>query len=360
MCLYASKRLRVERGTSMKEWLARKGVKPSARVYLIDALSYMALGLFSSLIIGLIMKTIGEQAGFLPDGLQQFLIEMGGVASSMMGPAIGAAIAYGLGAPPLVLFSAVVTGAAGAALGGPAGAYVAAVLSVEVGKLVSKTTKLDIIVTPFTTILTGFAAASFIGPGISTFMTMFGGWISWATEQRPILMGILVAMLMGLALTAPISSAAIALMLDLNGVAAGAATIGCAAQMVGFAVISYRENRFGGLLAQGIGTSMLQVPNILRNPLILLPPTLAGMILAPIGTTIWVMENNAAGAGMGTSGLVGQIMTFQTMGFSMGVLIQVLVLHIIGPALISLLLSEYMRKLGWIKPDQLTLDIGGK
>ncbi len=173
-------------------------------------------------------------------------------------------------------------------------------------------------------------------------------------------MGILVAMLMGLALTAPISSAAIALMLDLNGVAAGAATIGCAAQMVGFAVISYRENRFGGLLAQGIGTSMLQVPNIIRNPLILLPPTLAGMILAPIGTTIWVMENNAAGAGMGTSGLVGQIMTFQTMGFSSGVLIQVLVLHIIGPAIISLLLSEYMRKLGWIKPDQLTLDIGGK
>ncbi|WP_064092680.1 PTS transporter subunit IIC [Rossellomorea aquimaris] len=344
----------------MKEWLRSKGVKFTAKAYFIDALSYMALGLFSSLIIGLIIKTMGEQIPGLPMVLKTFLIDMGSLAISLMGPAIGVAIAFGLGAPPLVLFAAVVTGAAGASLGGPAGAYVAAVISTEVGKLVSKTTKIDIIITPFVTILVGFTTAYFIGPSIADFMSMFGGWISWATEQRPITMGILVAALMGLALTAPISSAAIALMLDLNGVAAGAATIGCAAQMVGFAVISYRENKVGGLLAQGVGTSMLQVPNIVRNPRILIPPTIAGMILAPIGTTIWIMENNAAGAGMGTSGFVGQIMTFKTMGFTWEVTMKILVLHIIGPAFISLLISEYMRKIGWIKPNQLTIDTGGK
>ncbi|BCB05308.1 PTS transporter subunit IIC [Bacillus sp. KH172YL63] len=343
----------------MKEYLQRKGITLSAKTYFIDALSYMALGLFSSLIIGLIIKTVGEQLP-LPAGVSEFFIEMGSLAITLMGPAIGAAIAYGLGAPPLVLFAAVVTGAAGGSLGGPAGAYVAAVLSTEIGKLVSKSTKVDIIVTPFVTILAGFTTAYFIGPGIADFMTMFGSWISWATEQRPIIMGILVAALMGLALTAPISSAAIALMLDLSGVAAGAATIGCAAQMVGFAVISYRENKIGGLFAQGIGTSMLQVPNIVRNPRILIPPTVAGMILAPIGTTVWLMENNAAGAGMGTSGFVGQIMTFKTMGFSWEVTMKILLLHIVGPAFISLLLSEYMRKLGWIKPGQMTIETGGK
>jgi uncharacterized protein len=345
---------------NMKKYMENKGIKPSAKVYFIDALSYMALGLFSSLIIGLIIKTIGEQVTFLPLPVKTFFIDMGALAISLMGPAIGVAIAFGLGAPPLVLFAAVVTGAAGASLGGPAGAYLAAVVSTEIGKLVSKTTKVDIIVTPFITILAGFSVAYFVGPQIGDFMTMFGSWISWATEQRPIVMGILVAALMGLALTAPISSAAIALMLDLNGVAAGAATIGCAAQMVGFAVISYRENKVGGLLAQGIGTSMLQVPNIIRNPRILLPPTIAGMVLAPIGTTLWIMENNAAGAGMGTSGLVGQIMTFKTMGFTWDTALKVLLLHFIGPAVISLLLSEYMRKIGWIKPNHMTIDTGGK
>ncbi|MEI5908830.1 PTS sugar transporter subunit IIC [Bacillus spongiae] len=343
----------------MKSYLQKKGINLSFQTYFIDALSYMALGLFGSLIIGLIMKTIGEQIqGILP--FSQFFIEMGELAMSLLGPAIGAAIAYGLGAPPLVMFAAVVTGAAGAALGGPAGAYVAAVLSTEVGKLFSKTTKIDIIITPFVTILVGYSVAALIGPWIAEFMTLFGSWIEWATEQRPITMGIFVAALMGLALTAPISSVAIALMLDLNGIAAGAATIGCAAQMVGFAVISYRENKMGGLLAQGIGTSMLQVSNIVRNPLILIPPTVAGMVLAPIGTTIWKMDNIAAGAGMGTSGFVGQIMTLKTMGFTTDVLIQVLLLHFIGPALISLLISEYMRKAGWIKFGQMKIETGGK
>ncbi|MBM7585021.1 putative membrane protein [Bacillus pakistanensis] len=337
----------------MKKFLESKNVKISAKVYLIDALSYMALGLFSSLIIGLIIKTIGDETGF------GFFTEMGALAMSLTGPAIGVAIAYGLGAPPLVAFAAVVTGAAGYTLGGPAGAYVAAVVSTEIGKLVNKTTKIDIIVTPFVTILAGYSISALIGPEIDSFIKMFGSWIEWSTEQRPIIMGILVAALMGLALTAPISSAAIAFMLELSGVAAGAATIGCSAQMVGFAVSSYRENKMGGIFAQGIGTSMLQVPNIIRNPLVLIPPTIAGMILAPIGTTIWVMQNNPAGAGMGTSGFVGQIMTFSVMGFTSGVIMKVLVLHFIGPAVISLILSEYMRKRGWIKDGQLLIRTGG-
>lgn len=343
------------------KWLKKKGIQPSLKVYLIDGLSYMALGLFGSLIIGLIIKTVGEQINsyFTSVFWGDFLIDMGTLAMSLMGPAIGVAVAYGLKAPPLVLFAAAVTGAAGASLGGPAGAYLAAVVSTEAGKLVSQSTKIDIIVTPFVTIFTGFSIASLIGPEIAQFMATFGSWIEWSTEQRPIIMGMLVAGLMGIALTAPISSLAIALMLDLTGVAAGAATIGCSAQMVGFAVASYRENKFSGLIAQGIGTSMLQVPNIIRNPFILLPPTIAGMVLAPIGTTIWLMENNAPGAGMGTSGLVGQIMTFQTMGFTTEVMIKVAVLHIIGPMIITLLLSSYMRKIGLIKEGQMKIHTGG-
>ncbi|WP_017726538.1 PTS transporter subunit IIC, partial [Halalkalibacterium ligniniphilum] len=218
-----------------------------------------------------------------------------------------------------------------------------------VGKLASQETKVDIIVTPFVTIMTGFLTASLIGPIIQTGMTGFGEIIMWATELRPILMGIVVATLMGLALTAPISSAAIAFMLGLEGIAAGAATVGCAAQMIGFAVSSFRENRWAGLLSIGIGTSMLQVPNIIKNPLILVPPTVAGIILAPFATVIFGMTNNPAGAGMGTSGLVGQIMTFTDMGFSANVAWSVFLLHFLGPAIISLLLSEWFRKKGWIR-----------
>lgn len=337
----------------MKAFLERKGVSFSARVYLIDALSSMALGLFASLIIGLIVKTVGDQFGIA------YLTEMGKQAMGLYGPAIGVAVAFGLKAPPLVLFSAIVSGAAGATLGGPAGSFVAALISTEIGKLVSKETKIDIIVTPLITIAVGYTVATLIGPGIDYLMKGLGSMIVWGTEQRPIIMGIVVAVLMGLALTAPISSAAIAMMLDLHGLAAGAATIGCAAQMVGFAVSSYRENKTGGLLAIGIGTSMLQVPNIIRNPLILIPPTIAGAVLAPIGTTIWMMESNAAGAGMGTSGFVGQIMTFTTMGFGTDIILKVLLLHIIGPAVLSLLLSEYMRKKGWIRFGDMKIHTGG-
>ncbi|WP_158736547.1 PTS transporter subunit IIC [Alteribacillus sp. YIM 98480] len=336
----------------MKSFFLRKGVKLSVKTYTVTALSYMALGLFSSLIIGLIINTIGEQLQW------SFFMEMGTLAMDLMGPAIGAAVAYGLQAPPLILFSAIVSGAAGAELGGPAGAFIAALLSVEIGKLVSKETKLDIIVTPFVTIGSGFSIAYFLGPVINTGLIGFGELIMWATDQQPFIMGILVAVLMGLALTAPISSAAIAIMIGLEGIAAGAAAVGCSAQMVGFAVSSYRENGIAGLAALGIGTSMLQVPNIIKNPLILIPPTAAGAVFAPLSTMVFLLENNAAGAGMGTSGLVGQIMTFSVMGFTSHVLWGIILLHIIGPAIVSLILSEWMRKRNWITLGDMKLEQG--
>ncbi|SFM08053.1 PTS transporter subunit IIC [Salibacterium qingdaonense] len=336
----------------MKEFFLRKGVNLSVKTYAVTSLSYMALGLFSSLIIGLIIRTIGEQFTL------SFLEEMGQLAMDLMGPAIGASVAYGLKAPPLVLFSAVITGAAGAELGGPAGAFLAALISVELGKLVSKETRLDIIVTPFVTIAAGYTTAYFLGPVIQSGMVGFGDAVMWATERQPFIMGIIVAVLMGLALTAPISSAAIAIMIELEGIAAGAAAVGCSAQMVGFAVSSYRENGVSGLAALGIGTSMLQVPNVVKKPVILLPPTIAGAVFAPFSTMIFLMENNAAGAGMGTSGLVGQVMTFSVMGFHADVLLAMLLTHIAGPAIISLLLSEWMRKKQWITFGDMTIDQG--
>src|SRR5690625_3217664 len=265
---------------------------------------------------------------------------MGGFAmdTKIMGGAIGVAIAYGLKAPPLVLFSALFAGAFGAELGGPAGSYVTALLATEFGKVFYGMTRVDIIIAPLVTIAAGFVTGAFIGPPIQKMMIWFGEMINWSTAQHPFVMGILVAVLMGLALTAPISSAAIAIMLSLDGLAAGAATIGCAAQMVGFATISYRDNGLGGARAQGIGTSMLQVSNIIKKPIILLPPTIAGALLAPLGTVWFQMTSNPAGAGMGTSGLVGQIMTFESMGMSFDILWKVIILHLIGPMIISYLL----------------------
>lgn len=332
----------------MKTFLANKGVRPSLHTYFIEAMSFMALGLFSSLLIGLIIQTVGEQTGI------GFLVEAGTLAMGMMGPAIGVAVAYALGGPPLVLFSAAATGAAGAELGGPAGAFLAAVVSVEIGKIVSKETKVDIVVTPAVTVLSGFAIAWAIGPIIDNGLRQFGQLINWATTQEPFTMSILIAVLMGLALTFPISSAAIAVMLDLSGLAAGAATVGCSAQMVGFAVMSFRENRWGGLASIGLGTSMLQFPNILKNPRLLIPPTLAGAILAPIAVIVFSMESNAAGAGMGTAGLVGQIMTVTTMGFSYQLLAVIAAFHFVLPALIAWVISLGLRRISWIKDgDQL-------
>ncbi|MED2971454.1 PTS sugar transporter subunit IIC [Fictibacillus sp. B-59209] len=334
----------------MGHFMKRKGVSLSPKVYFITSFSYFALGLMSSLVIGLILKTIGEQA-HLP-----FFIKMGSLAMTLLGPAIGAAVAYGLEAPPLVLFASVVAGSAGAELGSVAGCFAATLVAVEAGKLVSKETKVDILITPAVTILAGYSVAYFAGPGIEHFMKAFGHLVMWATEQRPLIMSILVAVLLGLALTGPVSSAAIAIMLGLEGLAAGAATIGCAAQMIGFATISYRDNGFGGWITQGIGTSKLQFPNVVRNPKILIPPTLAGIILAPIGTLVFHTVNIPAGAGMGTSGLVGQIMTLRSMGFSWHVILYIFLLHFAGPILISLVISEWMRKKGYIKPGDMKIN----
>lgn len=336
--------------TEKENFLHRKNIEFSLKRYGIDALGAMALGLFASLIVGLILKVIGEKLGIT------FLVECGLKAMAMMGPAIGVAVAYGLQAPPLVLFASTITGMAGAELGGPAGCFVAVVVGAEFGKLVSKETKVDIIVTPMVTIIIGIATARFVGPGINSFMVALGELIMRATEMKPIPMGILVSLLMGLALTAPISSAALAIMLNLGGLAAGAATVGCSAQMIGFAVASYRENGWGGLISQGLGTSMLQIPNIVKNPLIWIPPTITSMILGPLATTVLIMENVPAGAGMGTSGLVGQFGTIEAMGASADIFIKMGLLHILLPAAITLLISEFMRKKGWIKFGDMKLD----
>lgn len=332
-------------------FLKRKNIEFSLKRYGIDALGAMALGLFASLIVGTILEVIGQQAGLA------FLVDYGQRAKAMMGPAIGVAVAYGLGAPPLVLFASTVTGAAGAQLGGPAGSFIAAIIGAEFGKAVSKETKVDIIVTPATTIILGVAAGVLVGPPIGAFMKWLGVVIMTATEMAPIPMGILVSVVMGMVLTLPISSAALAVMLELGGLAAGAATVGCATQMIGFAVSSYKENGVGGLISQGLGTSMLQVPNIVRNPLIWVPPTLASAILGPLATTVLPMENVPIGAGMGTSGLVGQFGTIEAMGLSAGVLMKIGLLHFLLPAVLTLVIAEFMRKQGWIKFGDMKLDI---
>lgn len=355
-------------------FLERKDIEISVKRYVQDALSAMALGLFSSLLIGLIIKTIGERVGMLCGVAQAdlethvffgFLITVGTFAMSMMGPAIGVAVAWALKSPPLVLFASAATGYLGATMtgfgiemaGGPAGAFVAAALGAEFGKMVSKETKVDILVTPAVTILVGGLAAKFIGPAVGWLMIKLGEIIMTATEWQPFWFGIFIAVVVGLALTAPISSAALCIMMDLSGLAAGAATAGCCAQMVGFAVASFRENGIGGLVAQGIGTSMLQISNIIKHPWILVPPTITAAITGPLSTCVLGMTNNAAGAGMGTSGLVGQIMTFTDMGFTFDVLWRVLLIQIALPALLAFVIDRVLRKTGRIKDGDYKLDL---
>lgn len=244
--------------------------------------------------------------------------------------------------------------------GEPLGAFLAAYVGIEFGHLVSGKTKVDILVTPIVTITAGSAVGLLVGPPISEFMTALGALINWGTEQQPFLMGIIVSVLMGMILTLPISSAALGVILNLSGLAAGAATIGCCCNMVGFAVASYRENKIGGLLAQGIGTSMLQVPNIVRKPIIWVPAILSSAILGPVGTMILHMTSNATGSGMGTAGLVGQIMTWQTMTAvepPMIVLIKIIVIQIALPAIVTLLISEFMRKKKWIQYGDMKLEL---
>ena len=244
--------------------------------------------------------------------------------------------------------------------GEPLGAFIAAYIAIEIGHLVSGKTSIDILLTPFCAIVSGSAVGLILGPPISAFMVWLGSLINWGTVQQPFLMGIIVSVLMGIILTLPISSAALGVILDLNGIAAGAAVVGCCCNMVGFAVASYRENKLGGLLAQGLGTSMLQIGNIVRKPVIWIPAIVASAILGPVSTMVFGMTSNATGSGMGSCGLVGQIMTFQTMSASMPtgvVLFQIILMHFVLPGIIALAVSEFMRKKGWIKDGDMKLDV---
>lgn len=332
-----------------------KFVKRYFKRYFVDAMSYMALGLFSSLIVGLIISQLSK----IPH--LEILSSFTGVlaaSSPVVGGAIGAAIAYGLKSKPLVVFSCIAVGAFGYELGGPVGAYVSALAANEIASLVAGKTKIDIVVTPIVTIISGGFVSTFVGPYLSEFMTGLGDVINSATQLHPFPMGISVAVLVGLALTAPISSAALCIMLGIEGIAAGAAAVGCAAQMVGFAVTSYKANGMGGLISQGLGTSMLQFGNIMRHPQILLAPTLAGAILGPVSTCVLKMTNTPSGAGMGTSGLVGQFGAYSAMSETFGSaesLIMIIGMHFIAPAVISLAFHFIFRKLGIVKDEYLSL-----
>ncbi|HEY4543770.1 MAG TPA: PTS sugar transporter subunit IIC [Tissierellaceae bacterium] len=330
--------------------------------YITNSLNGMALGLFSSLIIGLIIKQIGIIFNF------NLLIDFGNIAQKLMGPAIGAGVAYSIKAPPLGILAGVVSGAIGAgsittlegatsiAIGEPVGAYIAAIVGAEASKFVSGKTKVDIILIPMSGIILGGLVGNYLAPGISKVMLSIGNFINLTTELHPLPMGIIVSVLMGMLLTLPISSAAIAISLNLSGIAAGAATVGCAANMIGFAVSSYDENGFGGFIAQGIGTSMLQIPNIVRKPRIWLPAIITSAVLGPISSVVLKMESSSIGAGMGTSGLVGQIAVLDTMGYDIKVIIEILLMHFILPGIISFYISRFMKKRGYIRKGDMKLN----
>lgn len=342
----------------------------------VDGLGGMAHGLFATLIIGTIIQQIGLFAG---GDFGNMLYMAGKMAAAMTGAGIGVGVARKFNADQLVVVSAATVGMIGAFAGKllagevladgnvflagpgePLGAFVAAYIAIEIGILISGKTKLDILITPFVCIGVGTATGLVAGPPISRFMGWLGSLINWGTEQQPFLMGIVVSVLMGMILTLPISSAAIGVILNLSGLAAGAATIGCCCNMVGFAVASFRENGFGGLLAQGIGTSMLQVPNIVRHPKIWLPAILSSAILGPVGTMLLHMTNNATGSGMGTAGLVGQIMTWQVMTQTetpVVVLLKIILIQIVLPAALTFAFSEFMRRKKWIRFGDMKLDL---
>lgn len=323
----------------------------------VGVLNGMAQGLFSSLIIGLIIKQIGTYAGI------QLLADIGQVAQYMTGPAIGIGVANAVGAPPLARYSSAAVGAVGAgtitvatgalALGEPLGATVAALAGALAGKWISGKTKVDIILVPIVTIVVGSLVGVALSPAVAALMKAIGAFINQLTTLYPFPMGVLVSTVVGMVLTLPISSAAICISLGLEGLAAGAACCGCCCQMVGFAVASWRENKVGGLISQGLGTSMLQIPNIWKNWKIWIPPTLCSAILGPVSTCLFKMENNASGAGMGTSGLVGQFNAVAVMGPEC--LWQVALVHFILPAVITLAISEFMRKKGWIREGDMLL-----
>lgn len=347
-------------------FLKKKDVVFSASRYGIDALGAMAQGLFASLLIGTILSTLGEQLGIA------VLVTIGGYAKAATGPAMAVAIGYALKTPQLVLFSLIAVGGAANELGGaggPLAVFVVAIVASECGKIVSKETKIDIIVTPAVTIAVGVLVSLACAPAIGTAASAVGNAIMWATDLQPFFMGILVSVLVGVALTLPISSAAICAALGLTGLAGGAAVAGCCAQMVGFAVMSFKENKWGGLFAQGIGTSMLQMGNIVRNPRIWIPPILASAVTGPIATCLFKMQMNGAAvaSGMGTCGLVGQIGVYTgwandvVNGAKVGITgmdwIGMLLICFVFPGVLTQLFAIPLRKKGWIKENDLKLDL---
>ena len=359
----------------IKAFLKRKDVVLSAKRYGIDALGAMAQGLFCTLLVGTILNTLGQMGvGFLNQvivTIQQnentVTYTIGGLASAMVGPGIAVAIGMALHAPGMVLFSLIPVGFAANAMGGaggPLAVYFVAIAAAECGKLVSKETKVDILVTPVVTILAGVGIAALIAAPIGKAASAVGEFVEWATVLQPFWMGILVSVVMGIALTLPISSAAICAALGLTGLAGGAAVAGCCAQMVGFAVMSFRENRWGGLVAQGIGTSMLQMPNIMKNPRIWIPPILASAITGPLATCLFHLKMNGApvSAGMGTCGLVGQIGVY-TGWVSTGHVITPMdwiglaLICFVLPGIFSWLFAQLLRKWGWIQKDDLKLNL---
>lgn len=358
-----------------KEFLKRKDIVISPKRYFVDALGAMAQGLFCTLLIGTILDTIGTQFNFAPLASVVATVNgtdytVGGLASAMSGPAMAAAIGYALNSPPLVLFSLITVGFAANTLGGaggPLAVLIIAIISAEFGKAVSKETKIDILVTPLVTIGIGVLLSWLIAPYLGAAASKFGSLIMWATDLRPFFMGILVSVLVGVALTLPISSAAICAALGLTGLAGGAALAGCCAQMVGFAVISFRDNKWGGLISQGIGTSMLQMGNIVKNPRIWIAPTLASAITGPLATCLFKLEMNgtAVSSGMGTCGLVGPIGVYTGWvndvagGVKEAITafdwIGLILIAFILPALLSWIFNFILRKMGWVKDGDMKL-----
>ena len=345
-------------------FLKRKNVLFSAKRYGIDAMGAMAQGLFASLLIGTIIKTLGQQLNV------QFLIDAGNFAQQVAGPAMAVSIGAALSAPQLVLYSLIAVGMAANKLGGaggPLAVYFITIVASECGKIVSKETKVDILVTPAVTILVGVGLSVLCAPAIGAAASSVGDFIKWATNLQPLLMGILVSVVVGMALTLPISSAAICAALSLTGLAGGAAVAGCCAQMIGFAVMAFRENGVGGLVSQGLGTSMLQMPNIIRNPRTWIPPTLASAITGPIATCLFHLEMNgpAVSSGMGTCGLVGQIGVYTgwlndiAAGTKTAILpmdwVGLILICFVLPAVLTLLFAFFLRKWGWIKDGDLKL-----
>lgn len=342
--------------SKLKVFLAKKDIEISFQRYLIDALSYMALGLFATLITGVIFRTIGERLN-----IPYFIDVIGANAIATAGPGIAVAVALGLKSPPLVLFASVINGFVGYSLGGPVGAFIAAVIGAEFGKAVSKETPIDIVITPAVTAIFGTLVGTLIGPAINQFMIGLGAVIMRATELQPIPMGMLVAAIMGITLTLPISSTAIGIMIGISGLASGASVVGCCAHTIGFGVQSYRENGFSGLISQSLGSPMIQIGNIVKKPILMVPPTITAIILGPLVTTVFKMESVTVAAATGTSGLVSPLGVLAGMteaGYPAGeIWLKIIIFCFVAPAILTWIFSEIFRKLGWIKPGDLKLDI---